>query len=252
MDQDARPRQDTPLPHAVPLRSSAPVRREREPGSVRTGARPRWAPPAWLGALGVLAVLAVLLQSVGIPGLHNPFGSRSVDRSPPPLLQALEDLSRYQGATGNFQIVVDAERDVANVPSVLAGERTLFLAQGTVDGYVEFGGLGPDAIRTSPDRRSVTLTLPPATLSEPRVDPAQSRVVSRQRGVLDRLGGVLSDNPTSERELYLTAQQRMLDAAEQSDLRARTEENTRSMLVGMLTGLGYTDVRVEFSPDDRP
>jgi len=273
MDQDPAATRDTaPLPGTAPhaqdpraqeqgertLRAGGPLPRvqgrsrvhhEQDAGSVRTTRRPRWTPPAWLP---VLAVLALLVAVFGLPSLPNPFASKEVDRSPAPLLQALENLSRYQGATGNFQVVVDVERDVANVPSVLAGERTLFLAQGSVDGFVEFGGLGEGAIETSDDRRSVTVTLPPATVSEPHVDPAQSRVISRDRGVLDRLGGVLSDNPTSERELYLMAQQRMLDAAASSDLRSRTEENTRSMLVGMLTGLGYTDVRVEFTPDARP
>jgi len=236
---------DLPLRERVPLRGARRVPDRDRP---RSG-RPWWTPLAWLGVLGALALL---VSTLGLPSLPNPFGSSKVDRSPPPVLQALENLSRYQGATGNFQVIVDVERDVANVPSVLAGERTLFLAQGSVDGYVEFGGLGPDAISTSEDRRSVTITLPPATVSEPHVDPAQSRVVSRQRGVLDRLGGVLSANPTSERELYLTAQQRMLDAAAQSDLRSRTQDNTRSMLEGMLRGLGYTDVTVDFRQDARP
>lgn len=219
-----------------------------------TGRRAVLPPLVWLVALA--AVLAVgwtgLPGLPGLPGVSNPVEQKTVDHSPPPLLQSLQDLARYQAATGNFQVLVDLERDVDNVPAAVAGERTLFLAQGGVDGYVDFSGLAGDAVQRSPDGRSVTVTLPAPVLSPPRVDPAQSRVVSRSRGVLDRVGGVFSDSPTSDRELYVRAEQRMAEAAQASDLRKRTEDNTRAMLTGLLKGLGYTDVVVEFRPDARP
>jgi hypothetical protein len=71
-------------------------------------------------------------------------------------------------------------------------------------------------------------------------------VFSRERGLLDRLGSVLSDNPTSERELYLLAQQRMQAAAAESGLRAQAEENTTAMLQSMLRSLGYEQVTVTY------
>jgi hypothetical protein len=71
-------------------------------------------------------------------------------------------------------------------------------------------------------------------------------VFSRERGLLDRLGSVLSDNPTSERELYLLAREKMQAAAASSDLLPRAEENTRAMLESMLRSLGYTEVSVTF------
>jgi hypothetical protein len=98
----------------------------------------------------------------------------------------------------------------------------------------------------SPDGERVEITLPRARLTQARVDPAQSRVFSRERGLLDRLGSVLSDNPTSERELYLLAQERMQAAAADSGLQAQAEENTRAMLESMLRSLGYRDVTVTF------
>ena len=106
-------------------------------------------------------------------------------------------------------------------------------------------------MQTDADRTSATITLPAPQLSPPRVDPAQSRVVSRQRGVLDRLGGAFSDNPTSERELYLRAQEQMLSAARQGELLTTAQDNTRQMLRGLLAGLGYTEVTVRFRPAPR-
>jgi hypothetical protein len=198
----------------------------------------------------VLLVVLLAVTSLGTlrwwPSFPNPFGVRQVDRSQPVLLEAIEDLEVFKAATGNFQVVVDLEDGSRGIPLALKGERTLFVAGGSVDAEVDFSGIGEGAIRVSADGERVEITLPRARLTQARVDPAQSRVFSRERGLLDRLGSVLSDNPTSERELYQLAQAKMRTAAEQSDLRARAEQNTRAMLESMLRSLGYDDVTVTF------
>jgi Protein of unknown function (DUF4230) len=217
---------------------------------------PGWRPPrrrlpAGAIAAGVLLLVLVLaVSSLGNlrwwPSFPNPFGAREVDRSQPVLLKAIEDLEVFKAATGNFQVVVDLEEGSRGIPLVIKGERTLFVAGGSVDAEVDFSGIGEGAIKVSADGERVEVTLPRARLTQARVDPAQSRVFSRERGLLDRLGSVLSDNPTSERELYQLAQAKMQAAAAQSDLLARAEQNTRAMLEGMLRSLGYSDVTVTF------
>jgi hypothetical protein len=201
---------------------------------------------------GGLVVVALLVGAGKfgdlLPSLPNPFGSRTVDRSQPALLQSLEDLSRYQAASANLQVIVDTEKDAKFLPAIIRGERTVFVAAGSVDATVDFSALDERSIQVSEDRRSVTVTLPSPTLSPPRIDPKQSQVVSRERGLLDRLGSVFSSTPTSDRPLLLAAEQKMVTAATESDVRSRAEENTRSMLEGMLRALGYTDVAVTFAP----
>lgn len=199
----------------------------------------------------VLVLLAIGLQRY-LPSLSNPFDTKTVDRSGPALLVRLADLARFEAATGTFRDIIDVEKDVANVPSLVAGERTLFVAQGSVISYVDFTGIGKDAVTVSADGKRVDVVLPPAALSDVRVDPEQSYVASRERGVLDRLGGVFSDNPTSERELYLAAQRKIGEAAKAAGLQKRAEDNTRSMLTGLLGTLGYTDVHVVYQSDVRP
>jgi hypothetical protein len=197
-------------------------------------------------ALAVL-VLAVTLAGLRLwPSLPNPFASRQVDRSQPVLLKAIEDLRVHKAASGNFQVLVDLEESSTGIPLLIKGERTLFVAGGSVDAEVDFSALDERAIKVSADGERVEITLPRARLTQARVDPAQSRVFSRERGLLDRLGSVLSDNPTSERELYQLAQAKMQAAAAESDLRDRAERNTRAMLVSMLRSLGYRDVTVMF------
>jgi len=150
------------------------------------------------------------------PGLDSPFAQRDVDRSQPALLRSLSDLHEYRAATGYFETIVDLERHTANVPSLLKGERTLFVAVGNVDAAVDFSRLDSRALDVSADHRSVTVTLPRARLLEPRVDPARSHVVDRQRGLVDRVESLFEDNPTSERELYVLAQRKLAAAARRS------------------------------------
>lgn len=229
----------------------------RQPTQPLGGAAPGWPPPrrrlrAVRLAAAVLLVVVLALTVAGLSGLRlwpsfpNPFATRQVDRSQPVLLQAIEDLEVYKAATGNFQVVVDLEESSRGIPLVVKGQRTLFVAGGSVDAEVDFSTIGEGAIRVSDDGRSVQVTLPRARLTKARIEPDNSYVFSRERGLLDRLGSVLSDNPTSERELYQLAEDKMEAAAAQSDLVGRAEQNTRAMLESMLRSLGYRDVTVTF------
>ena len=217
---------------------------------------PGWRPPRPRLPLRLVAAVVVLLALLlGLsrltdlrlwPSLPNPFASREVDRSQPVLLKAIVDLSVYKAASGNFQVLVDLEESSPGIPLAVKGQRTLFVAAGSVDAEVDFSTIDKGAIRVSDDGRSVQVTLPRARLTKARIDPDNSYVFSRERGLLDRLGSVLSDNPTSERRLYQLAEDRLEAAATRSGLVEQAERNTRAMLQSMLRSLGYRDVTVTF------
>ena len=210
--------------------------------------------PSKLRTLGIAAlVVFAALAGAGklgglLPSIGNPFGTETIDRSPPALLESLTDLSDYHAASANFQVIVDTEKDTKFVPSFIRGERTVYVAGGSVDAVVDFSQLDERSIQVSPDRTSVTVVLPAPTIADPDLDPEQSRVVSRDRGVLDRVGSAFSDNPSTERPLVLAAEEEMRKSAAASDLLAKAEANTRTMLEGMLRALGYASVNVSFSP----
>lgn len=194
-----------------------------------------------------LVVVALLRFTAWRPSLTNPFGTRTIDRSQPALLLSLQDLSVYKAATANLQLIIDLEKDARFIPSFIKGERTLFVAVGSVDAEVDFSRIGKDAIKVSGDGRTAEITLPHPALGKVRIDPNASYVASRDRGILDRLGSVVSDDPNGQRELYQLADLRIQAAAQRSDLLARAEQNTRATLEGMLRGLGYTRVTVTFT-----
>ena len=200
-----------------------------------------------VAALAAVALLIVAL--IAAVGSLNPFGSETKDRSGPVLLKSLEDLSQYRAASANLQVVVDVEQDDKLLPSFIRGERTLFVAAGTVDAAVDFSGLSKDAgaVKVSDDRKAVTITLPAATLTEARLDPSRSRVYDRDRGVLDRVEDAISDRPGDEQPLYQLAEEKLAAAAAADPQLLQTaERNTRSMLEGLLRGLGFEKVEIEF------
>ncbi|CAL9660969.1 hypothetical protein SUDANB176_06998 [Streptomyces sp. enrichment culture] len=206
--------------------------------------------PGWVKALITLVLLlAVLFAGIRLsvlPGLKDLFGTETRDRSGPALLESVRDISRYDAASGNFQVVVDLEKDTRFLPDAIRGSRTLYVGAGTVDAYVDLGGLDEDDVRVDDDRTSATLRLPHARLGTPALDPERSYAVSKQRGLLDRLGDLFSDNPGGEQAVQRLAVRHIGDAAKESGLTARAEANTTEMLEGLLRSLGFEEVRVTY------
>jgi hypothetical protein len=231
---------------------------ERRPTEPAPPAPPQYEPPRprrevpWgLITLGILviAIFGGVSWVRGIlPDFDNPFAETTIDRSGPAVLKSIRDLHEYHAATGNFQQIVDLEKDTA-LPSGLLGSRTLFIAYGTVDASVDFSQIGDGAVEVSDDRLSATITLPPPTLSDPRIDPTRSYVYDQEEGVFNEIGDLFSSDENGQQELYVVAEQRIMASAQQgSGLIARAQENTRAMLVSMLTALGFKTVVVEFEP----
>ncbi|MFB7334461.1 DUF4230 domain-containing protein [Streptomyces adustus] len=206
--------------------------------------------PGWAKVLtAFVLVLVVLFAGVRLavlPGLRDLFGTETQDRSGPALLKSIQDMSRYDAASGNFQVVVDLEKDAKYLPDVLHGSRTLYVGAGTVDAYVDLGRLGGNDVTVDADRTSATLRLPHARLGKPALDPDRSYAVSKQRGLLDRLGDLFSDNPNSEQAVQKLAVRHIGEAAKDSGLTARAETNTTDMLQGLLSSLGFKEVHITY------
>ncbi len=201
-----------------------------------------------VAAVVAVAVLVVALAAVHLlPQLRNPFGESTSVRSQPVLLKSITSLSRYQAASGSFQVVVDLTRKAAYLPSFLEGSQTLFIGQGSEIAYVDFSQLKGSAIQVSGDRTGVTVKLPPAQLEPAVLNVRQSYVFAQQQGLLNRVGTFFSGNPNSEQQLYIVAQQKIQAAARRSVLLADAQRNTVSMLTGMLRSLGFQRVTVTFT-----
>ena len=196
--------------------------------------------------LAAVAVLLIALSAVHLlPQLRNPFGETTTITSQPVLLKSITELSRYEAASGSFQVVVDLTQH-SLLPSFLQGSETLFIGQGTDIAFVNFEQLKGKAIQVSPNRSAVTVALPPAQLEPAVLNVRQSYVYAQQQGLLNRIGNFFGGNPNSEQQVYIAAQQKIQTAARHSALLAEAERNTRAMLDGMLGSLGFKQITVTF------
>jgi hypothetical protein len=224
-----------------PTMEGATVRTKRGPGLL-----------GWLAglvaAVVAVAVLVVALAAVHLlPQLRNPFGESTSVQSQPVLLKSITALSRYQAASGSFQVVVDLTQKANYLPSFLEGTQTLFIGQGSEIAYVDFSQLKGSALQVSANRTAVSVKLPPAQLEPAVLNVRQSYVFAQQQGLLNRVGTFFSGNPNSEQQLYVVAQQKIQAAAQHSELLADAQRNTVSMLTGMLRSLGFQQVTVTFT-----
>jgi Protein of unknown function (DUF4230) len=198
-------------------------------------------------AVAAVAILVIALSAVHLlPQLRNPFAEKTTITSQPVLLKSITALSRYEAASGTFQVVVDLSQH-SLLPSFLQGSDTLFIGQGTDIAFVNFSGLKGKAIQVSPNRSAVTVTLPPAELEPAVLNVRQSYVYAQQQGLLNRVGNFFGGNPNSQQQVYIAAQQRIQGAARRSPLLAEAERNTRGMLNGMLSSLGFRRITVNFA-----
>lgn len=197
---------------------------------------------------GAFALVAGLVAAaiVGFQLLHSPFTTVTKDHSPPPVLLELRDLADFHAAQAQFEVTLDLEKDVKYVPSAIAGERVQFVGVGTVDAVVDFNSIGAGAVRIGDDEKSVVITLPGAFAQDPVLDHDQSHVMNRDRGLINRVAGIFTDNPTSEATLYDAAMHKMADAAKQTDLIQRAEEHTTFVLTSMLKSMGFEKIDIVF------
>jgi Protein of unknown function (DUF4230) len=197
-------------------------------------------------AVGIALVVVVLSAVHLLPRLKNPFAETTTVRSGPALLKSITALSRYEAASGSFQVVVDLSTKSSLLPSFIEGSQTLFVGSGTDIAFVDFSHLSGKAVVVSRNRRTVTITLPPARLEPAVLNVRRSYAFAEQQGVLNRIGNFFSTNPDSEQRVYQAAQHKIQQAAKSSPLVAQAEKNTTTMLTGLLHSLGFKQVTVTF------
>ena len=92
-----------------------------------------------MAAIVAVMVLIVVLSAVHLlPQLRNPFAETTTVRSQPVILKSITNLSRYEAASGSFEVVVDLTKRTSLIPSFLEGSETLFIGQGTDIAFVDF------------------------------------------------------------------------------------------------------------------
>jgi hypothetical protein len=200
----------------------------------------------WLaGFIALILVVGVGAKLTGLlPSIHNPFQKKTEDKSQPTLLLSIQDLSRFEAATGNFQVIIDQKDTVKYVPDFIYSNRVLFVAAGSVDAYVDFSNIAAGDIKADPEAKSVEVHLPAPQLEDVNLDQDKTYVYDQSEGLGNKVKDLFSNDPNKMQRFYQLGEDRIAQAAQDSDLRQRAADNTKKMLEQLLRSLGYTIINI--------
>src|SRR5258708_24131397 len=160
-------------------------------------------------AAAVIAIVLALSTVHLLPQFRNPFAETTVDRSSPALLKSISALSRYEAASGSFQVVVNLDQRTSWLPTFIEGTHTLFVREGTDIAFVGFSKLQGSTIKVSHNRTQVAITVPRARLEPAVLNVQRSYVFAPQQGLMNRIGGFFSGHPKSQHHVHVLAQEKL-------------------------------------------
>jgi hypothetical protein len=196
---------------------------------------PRRALSSWL-LLAVILGLGIVLGKFGSQWLE---GRENQYR--PDVIAQVRELSRLEGVSYQVERVVDLKDEQRTLFGLLpADDAILLVASGEVIAGVDLGELREEDVAVSPDRRTVTIRLPPARVFSARLDNARTYVHTRKTDLLAQRGESL------ETRARQAAEQTLQSAAEEAGIVKRAEASVARTVKSLVHALGYEDVRVEF------
>ncbi|MEO8180691.1 MAG: DUF4230 domain-containing protein [Deltaproteobacteria bacterium] len=189
-------------------------------------------------------LLAAALLALGV--LLGRFGSRWLERSVeqqrrPDVITQVRELSRLEGVSYHVERVVDLKDEQHSMFGLLAAsDAILLVASGEVLAGVDLAQLQPGDIQVAPDRRSVSIHLPPAEVFSARLDNARTYVHTRKTDLLAQR------NETLESRARQAAEQTLRAAAEDSGILQRAQDSVARTVTSLVHSLGFAEVTVDF------
>ncbi len=160
--------------------------------------------------------------------------------SVPVVVEQIQRLSRLETVVYSLDTVVEGSRSSAVLPDVLAGDKMLLVVHGQAIAGVDLGQLRPEDVRIDGvgAGRAIHVTLPPSALFVTAIDNRQTRVYSRQTGLL------VPVDQNLESETRARAQGQMERAALADGILDAARKNARATVTTLLAGLGFQQVDV--------
>ena len=188
-----------------------------------------WSGVAVLGCALFLAGIFSQGQSVR-DFLGNPLGfSSKVTPSGPVVLLQMQKLARLETSRFNGQAIVKSETKGV-LPVSIAGDSLIFVAHGEVVAGVDLAKMNEGDVKV--DGEKVTVKLPRAELFHTRLDSSTSEVAQRQTGLFSK------PDINLETQARIEGENRLREAALQSGLLERADENAREAVRKQLEAAG--------------
>jgi hypothetical protein len=156
--------------------------------------------------------------------------------NPTTIIREIQDLQRLETASFEFEKVITAETRQDLLWGLL-GESVVFVANGKVYAGVDFAKMAESDLQVY-DPVTVYVHLPEAEIFEdiPVLDTQRSYVADRDTGLLTRA------DPELETQVRQEAEKAIREAADESEILARAENNARQYMIAFLSGLGFENI----------
>jgi uncharacterized protein DUF4230 len=187
-------------------------------------------------ALAVLGLAVWLWTGMGFLQLIGLFrgGTAVINVNQPTVVRQIQQLQRLETVSYTMDKIMSGERNNAYLPKFLAGDRLLLVVHGDVIAGVDLAKVQPADV--SVRGRTISLQIPAAEIFTTRIDNARTRVYSRDTGLFS------TPDPNLESEVREEAERQLQQAALQDGVLKTADQNARTTLSRMLTGLGFEQV----------
>jgi hypothetical protein len=194
------------------------------------------------GSLLTIAFIgAAIWLSTGVGLLHLMgflrSGGTRINVDQPTVVRRIQQLQRLETVSYTMDKIISGARDNPYLPKFLAGDRILLVVHGEVVAGVNLANIRSTDV--SVQGHNISLRLPPAEVFSTRIDNAKSRVYSRDTGLFS------SPDPDLESEVRQEAERQLQQSALVDGILKSADQNARSTISSMLTGLGFTQVALQ-------
>lgn len=201
-----------------------------------------WIKGILVGGLATMAFIgAAVWLSTGVGLLHlmgfSRDGAIRINVDQPTVVRQVQRLQKLETVSYTIDKIISGSRDNAYLPKFLAGDRILLVVHGEVVAGVNLGNIRPTDVTVQ--GHNISLRLPPAEVFSTRIDNAKSRVYSRDTGLFS------SPDPNLESEVREEAERQLKQSALVDGILKSADQNARSTVSSMLTGLGFTQVALQ-------
>jgi Protein of unknown function (DUF4230) len=211
-----------------------------EPAPPGTSTRRSGFFPTLIAGILLGAIAIAIISKYSGPGPWGQFWSALLGRgdhyglSQPTVVNRIQKLQRLETVIYTMDKIVTGERENPFLPNFLAGDRILLLVHGEVVAGIDFGNLKSGDV--SIQGKNIRLRLPQPQLFSTRLDSDKTRVYSRQTGLL------VPVDPNLESRVRQEAEHQLQQSALQDGILRTAQQNARSTITSMLTGLGFEKI----------
>lgn len=188
----------------------------------------------------VLAISAVVSRIPTVDDVAEALAPEPFENIGPTVVRSIRSLANL--TTVEFVEYTIVEKGTqSGILNWATGDSLTLLAVARIGAGVDLSGLDADSFRVNQETGVVTVKLPRAEVQYVAVDNEATQVLDRSTGLFTK------GDPRLETDARRVAEDVLVEQAEVSGIIEQAEENAIEVLTNFLLGLGYTDVRVEYT-----